>query len=156
MKSATRLRCRVFFDSSALFAGIFSPTGGARLILKLAEGKHLELLVSRQVLTETERSLKAKAPEALGRYVLLLREANIEIVDNPTPEEVALYSSFLPHQEDVPILVAALKTGADYFVTLNRKHFLEVPGLSEKVGLQMGTPGDFITWYREEWLKARI
>jgi hypothetical protein len=46
MKSTTQLKCRVFFDSSALFAGIFSATGGARLIVKLAEGKYLELLVS--------------------------------------------------------------------------------------------------------------
>ncbi|RLC75926.1 MAG: hypothetical protein DRI61_14160, partial [Chloroflexi bacterium] len=60
MKSATQPECKVFFDSSALFAGVFSATGGARLIMKLAEGKHLRLIVSQQVLAETERSLRAK------------------------------------------------------------------------------------------------
>ena len=156
MKSATQPKCKVFFDSSALFAGVFSATGGARLIMKLAEGKHLRLIVSQQVLAETERSLRAKAPDVLGRYALLLREINVEVVPDPAPEELTPYITLLPHREDVPILVAALKAKADYLVTLNRKHFLEVPGLAEKVGLPMGTPGDFITWYREHWLKARV
>lgn len=155
MKSAMQPKCKVFFDSSALFAGVFSPTGGARLILKLAEGRHLRLIVSQQVLAETERSLRAKAPEVLGRYALLLQEVNVEIVPDPEPEELTPYIALLPHREDVPILVAALKAEADYLVTLNRKHFLEVPGLMEKTELQMGTPGDFIAWYREHWLKVK-
>ncbi len=123
--------------------------------MKLAEGGHLRLIVSQQVLAETERSLRAKAPEVLGRYALLLREVNVEIVPDPEPRELSPYIALLPHREDVPILVAALKAKVDYLVTLNRKHFLEIPGLAEKVGLQMGTPGDFIAWYREHWLKAK-
>ena len=139
-----------------VYSGVFSSKGAARLILKLAEGEHLETWASRQVLAETERSLRAKAPESLGRYVLLLQEANVQVVPDPAPREVAPYISLLPHRADVPILVAALAAEVDYFVTLDRKHFLEVPGLTESAGLRMGTPGDFIVWYREERLRAKM
>lgn len=151
MKSATA-KCKVFLDSSALFAGIFSAKGGARLILKLAEGGLLELSVSQQVLAETERNLRNKVPKALSYYALLLNEVRINIIPDPTWEEKVPYIPLLPHKSDVPILVAALKAEVDYFVTLDKEHFLEVPGLSEKVGLPIGTPGDFIAWYKKRWL----
>ena len=58
-------RSRLFFDSSALFAGVISPSGAARAILVLAEAGHLEILVSEQVIAETENALARKLPKAL-------------------------------------------------------------------------------------------
>jgi len=45
-------RFSVFLDTSALFAGIWSAEGGARLVLRLAEVGAIRLLVSSQVLDE--------------------------------------------------------------------------------------------------------
>ena len=39
-------RVRVFLDTSALFAGIWSASGGARMILKLGEADTIQLLIS--------------------------------------------------------------------------------------------------------------
>jgi len=144
---------RVFLDSSALFSAIFSSKGGGRLILRLAEGGVLEVLLSRQVLTETERSLRKKAPELLGYYTLLLDRVKALIVADPPPPEVERCATLVPHPADALVLAAATSAQADYFVTLDRRHFLDVPGLAEQAGLPMGTPGDFIAWYRNRLLE---
>ncbi|MFN3762764.1 MAG: hypothetical protein ACK4WK_06130 [Anaerolineae bacterium] len=36
----------------------------------------------------------------------------------------------------------------DYLVTLDRRHFLDDPEVSRRSGLRIGTPGDFLTWFR--------
>lgn len=59
-------RVSVFLDTSALFAGIWSAEGGARMILKLGEAGAIRLLVSPQVLAEAESALRRKAPETCG------------------------------------------------------------------------------------------
>ena len=53
----------VFLDTSALFAGIWSATGGGRMILKLGEAGAIRLLVCPQVLDEIESALRRKAPD---------------------------------------------------------------------------------------------
>jgi len=70
---------RVFLDTSALFAGIWSPEGGARLLLKLGESGAIQLVINRQVLLEIENTLRAKAPSHIGALVLLLDRSQIEI-----------------------------------------------------------------------------
>lgn len=144
---------RVFLDPSTFFAAIFSAKGGACLILKLAEGGGVEVLLSRQVLAEMERSLRKKVPELLGYYTLLLDRVKARIVADPPPSEVERCAALVPHLADAPILAAATSAQADYFVTLDRRHFLDVPDLAEQAGLPMGTPGDFITWYKSRLLE---
>ena len=53
VRSATDMpaRVRAFLDTNALFAGIWSVEGGARMILKLGEAGAIRLLVSSQVLS---------------------------------------------------------------------------------------------------------
>ena len=58
----------MFLDTSALIAGIVSPTGAAREVLRLCEAGAVELLVSRQVLTEADRNLSAKLPALVPDY----------------------------------------------------------------------------------------
>ena len=63
---------RLFLDTSALFAGIWSAEGGARMLLKLGEAGVVELLVSSQVLEEIEDVIRRKAAQLLGTLALLL------------------------------------------------------------------------------------
>ena len=59
-------RVRVFLDTSALFAGIWSVAGGSCMILRLGEAEAIRLLVSLQVLDEIEGALRRKAREMRG------------------------------------------------------------------------------------------
>jgi predicted nucleic acid-binding protein len=141
-------KVRAFLDTSALFAGIWSVEGGARMILKLGEAGAIQLLVSSQVLREIESTLRRKAPDLLGLLALLLDRSSVETVPLPAPEVVQESQALTGHPGDAQVLAAAWAAGVDYFVTLDRKHFLDNPGLKEAVPFPIGTPGDFLTWYR--------
>lgn len=115
---------RFFLDTSALFAGIWSAEGGARLLLRLGEAGQVRLLVSRKVLQELEEAFSRKAPDLLPKVALLLHHANLEITPDPSPETVRRVLEWLAHPGDAAILAAALEARPDFFVTLDRKHFL--------------------------------
>jgi predicted nucleic acid-binding protein len=141
-------RASAFLDTSALFAGIWSAEGGARMILKLGEARAIRLLISPQVLDEIESALRRKAPELLGLLTLLLDRSNVVIVPSATPEALQRSQSLTGHLGDAQVLAAAWAARVDYFVTLDRKHFLDNSVLREAVPFPVGTPGDFLAWYR--------
>jgi predicted nucleic acid-binding protein len=141
-------RVSVFLDTSALFAGIWSAEGGGRMILKLGEAEAIRLLVSPQVLDEIECALRRKAPSMLGLLTLLLDRSGVEVVPSPAPEVVQDCHALTGHSGGAQVLAAAWATGVDYLVTLDRKHFLENPALRAAVPFPVGTPGDFLAWYR--------
>ena len=140
----------LFLDSSALFAGIASPTGAARALLASAEAGLITLTVSEQVIAETERSLARKAPAALSAYRQALRSLGLRFVRDPAPEAVLAHRDWMVHSAHVPILVAAMQARVGYLVTLNRRHFIDDPAVAEHSGLRIGTPGDALAWVREQ------
>jgi len=145
-------RISVFLDTSVLFAGIWSSEGGARMILRLGEAGAIRLLVAPQVLDEIEGALRRKAPDMLGLLALLLNRSGIEVVPVPSPEAVDQSRSLTNHVGDAQILAAAWAAAVDYFVTLDRVHFLDNPGMRAAVPFPLGTPGDFLIWYRERFI----
>jgi len=139
----------LFLDSSALFAGVVSPSGAARVLLLLAEGEQLIITVSEQVVGETERAVARKVPKALPYYREALRSTRLRIVRNPSPGEIEAHRDIIVHAADVPIVVAAMKAEVDYLVTLNRRHFIDDPDVAARSRLRIGTPGDALAWVRE-------
>jgi predicted nucleic acid-binding protein len=142
-------RVRVFLDTSALFAGIWSSEGGGRMVLKLGEAGVVRLLVSPQVIGELEGALRRKAPTAMGALALILERSGVEITDTPPPEVVQDAINLIDHLGDARILAAAMTAGVDYFITLDKEHFLENQAVMESMPFPIGTPGDFLTWFRE-------
>ncbi len=138
---------RVFVDTSVLLAGLASPRGAANLILTLAEAELLALVLSEEVLIEAERNLQRRLPAALPYYQEWLAASPVERVPSPTLEEV-LQAARMIHPKDAAILVAAMSAGVNYLVTLDRRHFLDDPEVTRRSGLRIGTPGDFIAWFR--------
>ena len=143
---------RVFLDSSALIAGVLSPSGGARAILVLAETEALRIVISQQVQVECERVLRIKAPMALAAYQRTLQGIQLEVCSDPTPEQVTQAEQFI-NIDDATILAAAIGAAPDYVVSLDRKHFLQ-PEVAQRTGLRIGTPGDFLAWLRERTASA--
>jgi len=141
------LKPRVFLDSSALIAGLASPTGASNVILTLAAAEIITLVVSEEVLVEVERNLQEKLPRALPEYRRFLATCPLERGAAPSGAEVAAARQII-HPDDAPILAAAMALGIDYLVTFNRKHFLDDPEVARKSHLRLGTPGDFLAWFR--------
>lgn len=141
----------LFFDTSALFSGIISPTGAARALLILAEAGRVNLTISMQVTIEMERTLSAKAPEVIASYRSVLKSAGVRIVANPSILESTAFENIIVHNEDAPILAAAVACSTDFLVTHNSKHFTEDPGIAQITGLRIGSPGDALAWVRQQF-----
>jgi len=142
-------RYRVFLDTSALLAAVASEVGGAAQILRLAEAGQLEILVTRQVITEAERNVRRKLPGGLSFLQQALMPL-LHLLPDPSPEAVGACERMIASSADAPILAAAMAAQVDYLVTLDRKHFLDDPGVAHKSGLRIGTPGDFLAWLRSQ------
>ena len=141
---------RIFLDTSALFSGFWSASGGARLILKLAEVRSLEICLSPQVLSELDRTLRSKAPEVVGDAALLLDSARVRIAETAAETRVQAFRQLVPHNGDAQVIADAAGMSPDYFVTLDRRHFLENEALCTSLTFPIGTPGDFLAWFREQ------
>ncbi|MDD5558660.1 PIN domain-containing protein [Candidatus Methylomirabilis sp.] len=146
-------RRKVFLDTSALIAGIVSPTGAAREVLRLCEAGVVELLVSRQVLTEADRNLSAKLPALILDYRHLMHRMSPTLVEDPTHREVAQARRVI-HHKDAPLLAAAISAEVDYLITWNTKHFHTSP-VMRAVHFRIATPGEFLEEFRG-WLSSKV
>jgi hypothetical protein len=151
---ADRPRPELFFDASALFAGVVSPTGAARALLLLSEARTVTLVVSEQVIAETERALARKVPAALPFYRQAIRTGDVRIVRDPAPAEVAEAQGMIAHAPHLPILVTAMKARTGLLVTLNRRYFLDDPAVAQRSGLRIGAPGEALAWVRSQFEAA--
>jgi putative PIN family toxin of toxin-antitoxin system len=137
-----RPRPRVFLDTNVIFSGLYSSQGAPGKILEgFIDGK-LEIIVSQKVLEEVVRTIKKKLPEALSALNRLLVSIPPEIVEDPSPEEVAHWTKVID-AEDAAILAAAVAAQPDYLVT-GDSHFLSSPHIAEESGLQIVTPGQLL------------
>lgn len=139
-------RARLFLDTSALFAGIWSADGGARMLLRLGEAGVVGLLVSGQVLQEIESVLRREAPAHLGALALLLDTARVEVVPPAPPDLIELSRALTGYDADALVLAAAWAAQVDFFVTLDRRHFLDNAALRAAIPFAIGTPGDALAW----------
>lgn len=144
-----RRKPRVFIDSDVLFAGSAAPSeqGASLVVLRMAEITLIEAYASQQVLAEVERNLAAKLPKALPVFRLIASRA-LQIVPDPSQAEVQPYSG-LADDADLPILVAAVKTGCSWLVSFNTRHYR--PGHPE---VQVLLPAEFLLRVRD--LLARL
>lgn len=146
----------VFLDSSAVFAAILSPTGGARQILRLGEVGQIHLLVSGAVLAEVERTLREKLPEHMANLALWLDAAHVAVVSAPRKAAVTRLRAWLAYAPDALVLAAAVSADADFFVTLDRKHFLGNAPLRAALPFPLGMPGDYLAWHRARFAPAEF
>lgn len=140
---------RVFIDADVLIAGAASPNehSASNLILRMAELTLIEAITSTQVITEVERNLLVKMPDALPAFRLLVSRS-LKVVEDPEPTELTEHVG-LADPDDVPILVAAVREECGLRTTFNTRHYQ--PGHSSVVVLK---PGDLVL--RVRYLLARL
>ena len=137
---------KVFADANVLIAGTSSSSGASSAILRLGEIGIFQLVVSRQVLDETERNLRKKLPHALPNFAVQMARLRLEVVPDPTLEEISVWERIIA-ASDAPILCAAVKASVSRFVTLNTRHF--TPAVAAQSGLVIQTPAQLMTELRD-------
>ena len=140
---------KVFLDTSAVFSGIWSTQGGAFAILRLGEEKLIDLVVSQTVLREIDTVLREKLSTKLTVALQLLDICITYIANEPSPSAIQLAGSLIAYAPDAHVFASALGANVDYFVTLDQKHLLGNAPLRDAAPFPIGTPGDFLAWYRD-------
>lgn len=130
---------RIFLDTSVLLSAIFSAHGHARDLLDLAGQDALTLIISQDVLAETERNLLKKSPGKIPVLTTLLAVLEPEMAEDPTPEEVAAAAAYTA-EKDASIVAAAIKVKPDYLVTYDHKDLLDPPEVAARSGLAIVRP----------------
>jgi predicted nucleic acid-binding protein len=138
---------RVFLDTSALFAAAHSETGGARLILKLGEAGAVSLWIGPWVLQEAEAVLDRKSPRSKGYLALLLDRSGVQVGAEADAAALRQACTVIDYLPDAQVVAEALALRADYLVSLDREHLVGNPQARD-LPFPIGTPGDFLAWYR--------
>jgi predicted nucleic acid-binding protein len=146
-----RRNWKVFIDTSALIAGILSPTGAAHEVLRLCEAGVVKALMSRQVLVEADRNISEKLPALLSEYRVFLKHLSPLIVEDPSKLAVEQACEII-HHNDAPILAAAIKASVDYLVTWNTRHF-QKKAVHDYARFPILTPGEFLEEFRRALLE---
>ncbi|PIV20443.1 MAG: putative toxin-antitoxin system toxin component, PIN family [Deltaproteobacteria bacterium CG_4_8_14_3_um_filter_45_9] len=145
---------RVFLDSNVILSGLLSDKGSPRTILDLLTLK-LPFLVGstgRFNLIEIERNLEKKMPGILSVYKRYLPKLNLKIIPLPQPEELREFSDKIANK-DVPVLVSAIRSKADFVVTGDKQHFQKLK-LTGDYSFKIVTPSEFIDLILPEVLEG--
>jgi predicted nucleic acid-binding protein len=147
------IETHVFLDTSVLFAAVWSESGGSRLILKLGEAGAVSVWVGPSVLQEAEAVLKRKSPESGPHMALLLDRAQVQVGPEAGKEALAQALSAVDYLPDAQVLAEAVEIGVNYFVSLDQKHLVGNVRI-ERLSFPVGTPGDFLGWYRQHLMEG--
>jgi predicted nucleic acid-binding protein len=103
------------------------------------------LWVGPWVLRELDGVLNRKSPRSKPYLALLLDRAWVQV----GPEALVLARTVVDYLPDAQILAEAMEAGASYLVSLDRTHLVGVPQVA-RLPFPVGTPGDFLAWYRAQ------
>lgn len=143
------VRLRLFLDSNVLTGGILSPWGLDKAVLSLCAARICRMVLAEVVRQEVETNLFSRASSfgekearrVVDDYLELTRLARPEIVAPLSAAEVVRSRALIRHEADVPVLLSAIQSSPDWFLTHNRKHFS--PAVARKTRLRIATPVDF-------------
>jgi predicted nucleic acid-binding protein len=122
MATSTPTGPRVFLDSSVFFAAAYSVTGSAHDLLLAAIQGRVSLVLSPYVLTETERNILRRAPQAHPAF-LRFRAALPYQLSQP-PEPLISDTARIVVAKDAPVIAAARAGQATLVATYDRKDLL--------------------------------
>jgi predicted nucleic acid-binding protein len=145
---------RVFVDSNVILSGLLSERGAPRILLDLLSLRLPFLIGStgRYNLIEIERNLKKRMPSLLFLYKAYLPKLNLRVIPLPRPEEVRDFSGQIA-EKDIPVLISAIHSKADFLVTGDKQHFGKMKEL-DKYPFHVVTPSEFTDSILPEILKG--
>jgi predicted nucleic acid-binding protein len=145
---------RVFLDSNVILSGLLSERGAPRIILDLLSLRLPFLIGStgRYNLIEIERNLKNKMPSLLLLYKAYLPKLNLKVIPLPRPEDIRDFSGQIA-EKDIPVLISAIRSKADFLVTGDKQHFGKMKEL-DKYPFHVVTPSEFLDSILPEILKG--
>jgi predicted nucleic acid-binding protein len=141
---------RVFFDTSVYIAALISPKGAAGELIRLAEAGIIRMVVSKEVIVESDRVLNEKFPDLIQESRKLWKHLSPEIASEPTTAQLKKFLQILPKGE-ASILCSAHLNKVSVFVTWNTRDFMVHP-VKSLVEFPIVVPGDCLNLFRK-WIE---
>ena len=141
---------RIFFDTSVYIAALLSPGGGAGELVRLVEAGVVSMVVSEEVIIESDKVLAGKFPELVQQSRELWKHLSPEIAPDPTVDRLKPFSKNLD-RGDAKILCSAHLAKVTVFVTWNTRDFM-VPGVTSLVDFPIVVPADALKLFRQ-WIE---
>lgn len=142
---------KLLLDSNILTDGLFSRFGLSKAVLALCAAKTCKFVLAEWVKIEVERNILKKA-DALSDedldtliddyrgFLKLARPLTVPLADET---RVIENRSLIRHFADVPVVLAAIDSRADWIITKNRDHFTDQ--VAVKIGIRIASPSEFFT-----------
>lgn len=138
---------KIFLDSSVLVAACGSKTGASALVLGYCYKGKIQGLISVEAVGEAKKNVFLKFGEVEKKRLLFyLRTVNLLIVPSSSAEEIARCEKVI-NSKDAPILAGAIKSKAEFLLSLDKKHFFDSKVQKFTGKLKIITPGDFVIKY---------
>lgn len=131
---------QVFIDTNVWFSAFYGSANSERL-LKAHVWGHIKAVISRQVLDELVRNVRAKIPQAERPLKTFLEATPPKILREPITIPPKLVG--LVHPKDAPLVAAAIQAGLHFFVTGNKSHF-DVGRLRQRFTITILTPNQLV------------
>jgi hypothetical protein len=97
--------------------------------------------VEENLLVRLSRIGSEEASRVLDDYARLIALMKPEVVPYPRLADVKASRHLIRHEADVPVLLSAVASRPDWFLTHNSKHF--TPTVARRTGLLFATPVEF-------------
>lgn len=118
--------------------------------MRLAEAEAITMVVSEEVITESDRVLSVKFPDLIQVSRKLWKDLGPEIAKNPTADQLKPFHQKL-HKGDAQILCSAHLARVAAFVTWNTRDFM-APGVESLVEFPIVVPADALKLFRK-WIE---
>lgn len=138
---------RLFFDSSVYIAALLSPQGAAGELVRLAEAGAIQMVVSEEVVTETDRVFNLKFTELVQESRKLWKHLAPEIAPSPVFDQMKPFLRKLA-KGDAEILCSAHLAKVSAFVTWNTPDFM-ARGIVALVDFPIVVPADGLKLFRK-------
>lgn len=139
---------KIFLDTSVVLSGLASPMGGSRKLFEAAKAKKLKLVTSSYVIEETAAHLKKLKinPDYLRE---LLFTKTVILLPDPPEKMIEKFSLAVADPDDAHILAAAVFSGANILISLDKKHILKPKVKKALRPILINSPKEFWSWLQK-------
>jgi putative PIN family toxin of toxin-antitoxin system len=110
---------RVFLDANILIRGVTFPRFPYE-VLRHAARREIVAIVCPLVLDSVRLCVRERFPGYQEALDSLLEILDLQVVADPTFEEVGAHAGLVRDAKDIPVVLAAIAAGAEYLVSTDR------------------------------------
>lgn len=133
---------KIFLDASVIIAAMLSPTGGSAKVIKLGQLGVWAQITSQSVVDEVKDHT-----EKIGKSVVeidqFIKKHSVIVRKRMTKLEIKPFIE-LVDESDAHLIAGSKLTGADFLVTLDKKHLLKEDIKNKFKPLKIVNPQEFL------------